>query len=85
MSELKQKRWAVISERGCEAASLAHEEAARLVRQLRDEKLSGLCVVTDEAAARLQRTAQLTPNGKAPAKKTTRQKRASKKKETANL
>ena len=81
MSELRQNCWAVISERGCEAEGLLHEEAARLVRRLFGERISGLCVVTDEAARRLQRAAQLTPNGKPPAKKSARPKRATKKKE----
>ena len=76
MGELGEKRWAVISERGCEAAGLAHAEAAVLVRRLAGERVSGLCVVTAEAAARLQRAAQTSPNGKPPAKKSTRRKRA---------
>ena len=79
MSELEQKRWAVISERGCEASSLPHAEAARLMRRLLGEKVSGLCVVTDEAAARLKRAAESSPNGKPPAKKAPRQRRATKK------
>jgi hypothetical protein len=79
MSELGEQLWAVISERGCEAAGLAHADAAGLVRRLAGERISGLCVVTSEAAARLQRTAQLSANGKSPAKKTTRRKRAAQK------
>jgi hypothetical protein len=68
MSELGEQRWAVISERGCEAQSLRHEEAAALVRRLKEERLSGLCVVTDEAARRLQTAAQQpSPNGTPPA------------------
>ena len=53
MSELRERRWAVISERGCEASGLAHAEAARLVRKLAGERVSALCVVTDEAARHL--------------------------------
>ncbi len=83
MSELNEKRWAVVSERGCEAQGLKHRDAAQLVRRLKDERLSGLCVITD-AAARLQRAAQVSPNGnQSPTKKTSRHKRStSKKKET---
>lgn len=53
MSELSERRWAVQSERGSEAAGLTYEEAAALVRRLRGEDVSGLCVVTDEAARHL--------------------------------
>ena len=61
MSELSQRRWAVQSEYGREAAGLTYEEAAALVGRLRAEKTSGLCIITDEAASHL-----------APAKKATR-------------
>jgi hypothetical protein len=53
MSELGERQWAVISERGCEASGLKHREAAELARRLLREKISGVCVVTDEAARRL--------------------------------
>jgi len=66
MGELGEQRWAVISERGCEAQSLRHAEAAELVRRLRGESVSGLCVVTNEAAQRLQLGAQTSPNGNKP-------------------
>jgi len=68
MSELREHRWSVISERGGEASALVYEEAARLRRQLADEKLSGLCIVTDEAAGRLQtqRESEPTPGQSAP-------------------
>ena len=51
MSELNQPRWAVLSEYGREAAGLTYEEAAALVRRLRGEDTSGLCIITDEAAS----------------------------------
>jgi hypothetical protein len=60
MSELKERRWAVLSERGREEAGLSYEEAASLIKRLSGERLSGLCVITDEAASHL-----------GPAKKTT--------------
>lgn len=50
MSELNDPRWAVISERGCEASSLGYDEAVRLLRRLDGEKVHGLCIVTAEAA-----------------------------------
>ena len=65
MSELNQRRWAVQSEYGREAAGLTYEEAAALVGQLRGKDTSGLCIITDEAASRL-----------APAKKPSKKKTA---------
>jgi hypothetical protein len=52
-SELEQKKWSVISERGCEASSVTHEEARRLVHRLGAEGRHGLCIISDEAARRL--------------------------------
>ena len=53
MSELNERRWAVLSERGREESGLSYEEAAGLIARLRGERLSGLCVITDEAASHL--------------------------------
>ncbi len=58
MSELNERRWAVLSERGCEDAGLSYEEASATVARLRGERLSGLCVVTDAAAAHVPRATQ---------------------------
>ena len=55
MSELNERRWAVLSERGCEDSGLSYEEAAATVARLRAERLSGLCVITDTAAAHVPR------------------------------
>ncbi|HEV2802480.1 MAG TPA: hypothetical protein VGW12_18560 [Pyrinomonadaceae bacterium] len=52
MSELREKRWSVVSERGCEVSSVDYAEAAELVRRLRADKVHGLCIVSDEAARR---------------------------------
>ena len=65
MSELSERRWAVLSERGSEAAGLTYEEAAALVRRLRGEDTSGLCIITEEAARNV-----------APAKKLNKKKAA---------
>jgi hypothetical protein len=53
--ELHERRWSVLSERGCEAAKLVYDEAAQLVERLRGEKVHGLCIITDEAARRAMR------------------------------
>lgn len=52
-SELESGKWSVISERGCEASSLTHEEARRLVHRLGGEGRHGLCIISDEAASRM--------------------------------
>jgi hypothetical protein len=55
MSELNERRWAVLSERGCEDSGLSYAEAAGLISRLRGERVSGLCVITDAAAAHVPR------------------------------
>jgi hypothetical protein len=57
-SELEKERWSVISERGCEASGLSHEEARRLVHRLGGEGRHGLCIISDEAASRMKPTAK---------------------------
>lgn len=57
-SELETNRWSVISERGCEASGLTHEDARRLVHRLGSEGRHGLCIITDEAASRLAQRPQ---------------------------
>jgi hypothetical protein len=52
MSELREQRWSVVSERGCEASGVNYYEASELVRRLREEKIHGLCIISDEAARR---------------------------------
>ena len=52
-SDLGAEKWAVLSDRGCEAKGLTYEEARRLVHRLTGEGRHGLCIVTDRAAAKL--------------------------------
>jgi len=52
-SELEESVWSVLSDRGCEASGLTHEDARRLVHRLGGEGRHGLVVVSDEAAARM--------------------------------
>ncbi|MGQ0761106.1 MAG: hypothetical protein ACT4OT_03685 [Acidobacteriota bacterium] len=49
-SELQSQQWAVLSNRGCEATELTHEEARRLVHRLEGEGRHGLFIVTTDAA-----------------------------------
>ena len=55
MSELGEKRWAVMSERGAEESGLTYADAHELVRRLRAEGLHGLSIITAEAAERIAR------------------------------
>ena len=50
MSELNEQRWAVVSERGCEAARVTYAEAAELMHRLKGERVYGTCVITSEAS-----------------------------------
>ena len=52
-SELTEKKWAVLSERGCEARNLTHEDARHLVHKLGGESRHGLCIATNNVAERL--------------------------------
>ena len=52
-SELEQPVWSVLSDRGREESGLTHEDARRLVHRLGGEGRHGLCIVTDEAASRM--------------------------------
>jgi hypothetical protein len=76
MSELREQRWSVVSERGCEASGVNYAEAAALVRRLRAGGMHGLCIISDEAARRYnsgnngaQTTATQPPPAPPPAKK----------------
>ncbi|HKC65264.1 MAG TPA: hypothetical protein VKB86_16605 [Pyrinomonadaceae bacterium] len=61
MSELSEKLWAVLSERGCEATDLTYADAHQLMLDLVRERVSGLCVVTDDAARRALRNENQQP------------------------
>jgi hypothetical protein len=52
-SELNEPRWAVITFETCAADNLTYSEAAAELRKLEAKKVSGLCIITDEAAKRM--------------------------------
>jgi hypothetical protein len=52
MSELTEKLWAVLSERGCESTELTYTQALEMMRALQREKISGLSIITIDAARR---------------------------------
>ena len=66
MSELGERRWAVISERGREASGLLHEEAVELLRKLAAQKVHGTTVVTESAALRLPPVQAVGPDASSP-------------------
>lgn len=51
--ELDEPRWSVVSFGGREASGLTHAEATDLMRELESRAVPGLCIVTDESAARI--------------------------------
>lgn len=67
MSELDEKAWAVISERGVEASGLSYGAALNLRRTLESERVHGLSIVTDAAARR--EAHQITLSNAPPRKK----------------
>ena len=51
--ELREPLWAVVSFEKREAGGLTYDEAAKKIKQLAKKGISGLCIVTDEAAERI--------------------------------
>jgi hypothetical protein len=71
MGELDEQRWGVLSERGCEATALSYAAALELMRRLLREKVSGISIITNDAARRASLTEnspahQLQSNGTKP-------------------
>lgn len=52
VSEFARPCWSVVSMEECAASGLNYEEAAKLVQKM-SGSISGLCIVTDQAAGRL--------------------------------
>lgn len=53
VSELREAVWSVVSFDKSEANNLTYAEAEQKMRELLEQKVSGLCIVTDETAARI--------------------------------
>lgn len=51
--ELREPRWSVVSFEKVAANNLTYNEAARKIAELEKQKVSGLCLITDEAAERI--------------------------------
>ena len=52
-SELNLPCWSVITEKSVAASRLTYEEAVQWANDLKKQGVTGLCVVTDEAAGRV--------------------------------
>lgn len=54
-SEMTAPRWSVVSFETCMAKNLTYAEAEQKMQQLEEANVSGLCIVTDETAARISK------------------------------
>jgi hypothetical protein len=52
-NELRESIWSVVSFDKSEANNLTYAEAEQKMSELLEQKVSGLCIVTDETAARI--------------------------------
>lgn len=52
--ELSAPCWSVVSFEKCVAKNLSYPAAAEKIQELMRQKVAGLCVITDEAAARVK-------------------------------
>ena len=52
-SELNQKRWSIITFEQCVAKNMTYFEAVQKLHELKKQNEAGLCIVADEAAARV--------------------------------
>ncbi|HEX8736411.1 MAG TPA: hypothetical protein VF721_13870 [Pyrinomonadaceae bacterium] len=52
-SELNEPRWSVVSFESVAVYGLPYAEARNWLEKLQKQNISGLCIVTDEAAARI--------------------------------
>lgn len=53
-SELERSMWSVVSFNQRQAGGLTYKQASDLLSELDAYNISGLCIITDDAAARLQ-------------------------------
>lgn len=54
LSELAAMSWSVVSFDRREAGNLTYEQAEAKIQELIAQKVSGLCIITDEAAERMK-------------------------------
>jgi hypothetical protein len=53
VSELEMPHWSIVSFEGVAMSNLPYNEARKWLEKLNEQNISGLCVVTDDAAARM--------------------------------
>jgi hypothetical protein len=53
LSEMEQPRWSVVTYESVAISNLTYAEALDWVRKLDSQKISGICIVTDEAAIKI--------------------------------
>ncbi len=53
-SELTAPNWSVVSFETCLASGLTYDNAIKKMKRLKAKKITGLCIVTDEAAERIK-------------------------------
>ena len=54
-NELAERRWSVVTFESCTASGLTYDEAVQKLDELRKENKFGLCIITDEAAERVNK------------------------------
>jgi len=57
-NELSEPRWSVVTFERCAASNLTYGEAIQELEKLQAQQTSGLCIVTDEAAQRVENKKQ---------------------------
>ena len=55
LSELALPRWSIVTFEGVAMSGLSYDEARELLGKLQKQNISGLCIVTEEAAARISK------------------------------
>ena len=55
VSEIAAPRWSVVSFESVAVSNLSYDEAVKWMKKLGKQKIPGLCIITDEAAARISK------------------------------
>lgn len=55
-SEYSERHWSVVTYESVAVSNLTYDEALDWVKKLDEQKISGLCIVTDTAAQRIRST-----------------------------
>ena len=54
-SQLYEQSWSVVNFEACLASGLTYDEASEKLQKYAKENISGLCIITDEAAQRIDK------------------------------